>query len=191
MYESTPSEKKCRKMLKQICNLKKKENLTNEEIIKVEKYRYYWDVYNNNYTKALPYELQNIILSFIDPNTRMKILKAIYYKKIKSLIANDITTNTPVSQLYGILKHILAFRKCGIFGNGQLRAVDTIGAPSFNEFRSEYKRYPYYVVTYFRGALSYILKNYTTIYKTIENKKKLSTLEIHMKKLYLHILRLE
>ena len=165
--------------------------MTNEEIIKVEKYRYYWDVYNNNYTKALPYELQNIILSFIDPNTRMKILKAIYYKKIKSLIANDITTNTPVSQLYGILKHILAFRKCGIFGNGQLRAVDTIGAPSFNEFRSEYKRYPYYVVTYFRGALSYILKNYTTIYKTIENKKKLSTLEIHMKKLYLHILRLE
>lgn len=191
MYESTPSEKKCRKMLKQICNLKKKENLTNEEIIKVEKYRYYWDVYNNNYTKALPYELQNIILSFIDPNTRMKILKAIYYKKIKSLIANDITTNTPVPQLYGILKHIMAFQKCGIFGNGQLRAVDTIGAPSFNEFRSEYKRYPYYVVTYFRGALSYILKNYTTMYKTIENKKKLSTLEIHMKKLYLHILRLE
>ena len=174
-------------MLKQICNLKKKDNLTNEEIIKVEKYRYYWDVYNNNnYTKALPYELQNIILSFIDPNTRMKILKAIYYKKIKSLIANDITTNTPVSQLYGILKHILAFRKCGIFGNGQLRAVDTIGAPSFNEFRSEYKRYPYYVVTYFRGALSYILKNYTTIYKTIENLFIIFCTNLNVQRCILH-----
>ena len=64
-------------------------------------------------------------------------------------------------------------------------------AASFNEFRSEYKRYPYYVVSYFKSMLPYILKNYTTMYKTIENKKKLSTLEIHMKKLYLHILRLK
>jgi len=190
MYESTPSEKKCRKMLKQICNLKKKENLTNEEIIKVEKYRYYWDVYNNNYTKALPYELQNIILSFIDPNTRMKILKAIYYKKIKFIIDNDITTNTSRSQLYGILKHIMTFQNCGIFKYGTFHAVEYIGASSFNEFCSEYKRYPNYVVKYFRNALPYILKNYTTMYKRIEDENELSKLEIRMKKLYLHILRL-
>ena len=187
MYEVIPSKKKCQKMLRQICNLKQKENLTNEEIVKVEKYRYYWDIYNNNYTKALPYELQNIILSFIDPNTRMMILKATHYKKIKSIINNDIiTTNTPAPQLYGILKHIKTFQKCGIYGSGQLPNY-----ASFNEFCSEYKRYPYYVIRYFKDALPYILKNYTTIYKTIENKKKLSTLEIHMKKLYLHILRLE
>ena len=177
-------------MLKQICNLKKKEDLTNEEILKVEKYRYYWDIFNNNYTKALPYELQNIILSFIDPNTRMQILKATYYKKIKFIIDNNITTNTPRSQLYGILKHIMTFQKNGIFKYGTFRAGESVGA-SFNEFRGEYKRYPYYVIGYFKSVLPYILKNYTTMYKTIENKKKLSTLEIHMKKLYLHILRLE
>ena len=188
MYETTPSLRKCRKMLKQICNLKKKEDLTNEEILKVEKYRYYWDIYNNNYTEALPYELQNIILSFIDPNTRMMILKATYYKKIKSIINNDITTNSTSSQLYGILKHVKAFQKYGVFGNGQMPNYHL--AASFNEFRGEYKRYPYYVIGYFKSVLPYILKNYTTMYKTIENKKKLSTLEIHMKKLYLHILRL-
>ena len=105
MYEVIPSKKKCQKMLRQICNLKQKENLTNEEIVKVEKYRYYWDIYNNNYTKALPYELQNIILSFIDPNTRMMILKATYYKKIKSIINNDITiTNIALlSSIYNII----------------------------------------------------------------------------------------
>ena len=107
MHEVTPSKKKCRKMLKQICNLKKKEDLTNEEILKVEKYRYYWDIYNNNYTKALPYELQNIILSFIDPNTRMMILKATYYKKIKSIINNDIiTTNATIITIIRNYKNI-------------------------------------------------------------------------------------
>ena len=81
--------------------------------VKVEKYRYYWDICNSNYTRALPYELQNIILSFIDPNTRMKILKALYYKKIKSKV-NNITTNATASELYGIYKHITTFRSYGI-----------------------------------------------------------------------------
>ena len=188
MYEVTPSEKKCRKMLKQICNLKKKGDLTNEEILKVEKYRYYWDIYNNNYTKALPYELQNIILSYIDPNTRIKIIKATYYKKIKSIIGDNITENATSSQLYAILKHIMAFQKCGIFVVPLYNYNICI---SFNEFQHEFRRRPAYMSTYFKSMLPYLLKNYTSIYKTIDDKKELATLEIRMKKLYLHILRLK
>jgi hypothetical protein len=192
MYEAIPSLTKCKRALRQICNLKKRKNLTNDELIKVEKYRYYWDIYNSNYTRALPYELQNIILSFIDPNTRMKILKALYYKKIKSKV-NNITTNATASELYGIYKHIATFRSYGILPEisafeGVFRHY--IDARNFNSFRHHYNDVPHYVVGHIKTMLQYQLKYYTNIHKIIENKDIIYTLEIGMKSLYLRILRL-
>jgi len=194
MYEAIPSLTKCKRALRQICNLKKRKNLTNDELIKVEKYRYYWDIYNSNYTRALPYELQNIILSFIDPNTRMKILKALYYKKIKSKV-NDITTNATASELYGIYKHIATFRSYGILPEIEISAFEgglchLIDSQNFNSFRHQYRVTPYYVVGHIKTMLQYQLKYYTNIHKIIENKDIIYTLEIGMKSLYLRILRL-
>ena len=65
-----------------------------------------------------------------------------------------------------------------------------IDSRNFNSFRHHYNDVPHYVVGHIQTMLRYQLKYYTNIYKIIENKDVIYTLEIGMKSLYLRILRL-
>jgi len=73
-------QKKMQKKLREIENLKKKPNLTPEELVKVNKEQQYKKSMNKNkpLLETLPDELQQIILSYLPINTRLNILRNKY-----------------------------------------------------------------------------------------------------------------
>jgi hypothetical protein len=73
-------QKKMQKKLREIENLKKKPNLTPEELAKVNKEDQYKKSMNKNkpLLETLPDELQQVILSYLPINTRLNILRNKY-----------------------------------------------------------------------------------------------------------------
>jgi len=78
---SLPSLKKCEKKLKKIYKLKQKSHLNAEELEKIKLEKYYKNIMNKAYLKLLekiPDDVQLVILSYLDPNTRLNNLKIVY-----------------------------------------------------------------------------------------------------------------
>jgi hypothetical protein len=76
-----PSYKKCEKKLKEIYYLKQKSHLNKEELEKVKMETHYKNIMNKEYLKLLekiPDDVQVIILSYLDTNTRLNNLKIVY-----------------------------------------------------------------------------------------------------------------
>lgn len=73
-------QKKMQKKLREIENLKKKPNLTPEELAKVNKEYQYKKSMNKNkpLLETLPDELQQVILSYLPINTRLNLLRNKY-----------------------------------------------------------------------------------------------------------------
>ena len=76
-----PSHKHCIKKLREIKELKKKKELNDEQREKISKEKFYKDIIRTVYQQVLeriPDEVQQIILEYLDVNTRLKMLRLKY-----------------------------------------------------------------------------------------------------------------
>jgi len=76
-----PSHKHCIKKLREIKELKKKKELNDEQREKISKEKFYKDIIRTVYQRVLeriPDEVQQIILEYLDVNTRLKMLRLKY-----------------------------------------------------------------------------------------------------------------
>jgi len=197
-------DRKAKKMLKKIKILKKK-NISelNDDQKKTIKTEDYWrsKIIDTNYTRYLPSEIQNIILSYIDTNTRLKLIQRQHTLKTISIVNNDITKKTKISHIYGIQKCLKNLTRNGMFENMKSTLLKAPFSKvyitgycncSYKKFRNDYIRYPLGHIKYIQDLLQYILKNSHKfcLKKHFQDKNKLSKVELGMKNLYLHILRL-
>jgi hypothetical protein len=192
-----PSLKQCEKKLREIKLLKDKERLSNEEKDKVRKEVYYKDVIKQCYRKVLdviPDEVQFIILSYLDINTRLNMLRLKYTPSFintrLSLLENNPTT---IKKLYSCFKYVRSILNTYLNKDG-----DTYKKIRCYIEESKYRQISLHTFTkapnnnknyYFDMLISIILcgiKNYTRMYKLTDNIDEITKREIEIKKLFIH-----
>ena len=110
-----PSQKHCIKKLREIKELKKKKELNYEQKEKVSKENFYKDIIRTVYQRILeriPDDVQQLILQYLDVNTRLKLLRSKYTPEFaqdrlaRLLIGKPISQNT-LSKLRSLVKHLI------------------------------------------------------------------------------------
>lgn len=188
------SLKKCEKKLREIQLLKtKKHLLTQEEVEKINKEEEYTHMCKKNSPieknyEGLPDELQNIILSFLDPNTRLKILRQKYTLKFvsKKLDSFPKTRETmkKMCKMTTLVKDILINV---MDKNGQINTKTSYVLNCEGSYICSKKRSKYYAVGSIDTMTCAILggiRNYTKMYQLIKDKKTHYKYEKMIIKLY-------
>jgi len=151
MVQTTDKQnKKYLKKLREIENLKKKKNLTPEELSKIEKYTEYKKIISRNncqsFLEIIPIDIQNIILSYLPLNTRLNLLRKKYPIEILTKRFSEIPRTIKMfDKLYYLL---------------------TMIEPILSEFYKQRMTDFYYSDKYFRGCLT----NFEYTLRMIKNK---------------------
>jgi len=105
--------KKYEKKIREIQNLKKKQNLNDSEIDKIKKESYYKELLNKNRNTTtiyhhLPNELRLYIMEYLDTNTRLNLLRKKYTiefikNKLSYLPSKEVSS---IKKLYLCFKYI-------------------------------------------------------------------------------------
>jgi len=96
-----PSHKHCIKKLREIKELKKKKELNDEQREKIGKEEFYKDIIRTVYQHVLeriPDEVQQIILEYLDVNTRLKMLRLKYTPEFAKERLAGLLIGKPISQ---------------------------------------------------------------------------------------------
>ena len=96
-----PSHKHCIKKLREIKELKKKKELNDEQREKIGKEKFYKDIIRTVYQHVLeriPDEVQQIILEYLDVNTRLKMLRLKYTPEFAKERLAGLLIGKPISQ---------------------------------------------------------------------------------------------
>ena len=96
-----PSHKRCIKKLREIKELKKKKELNDEQREKIGKEEFYKDIIRTVYQHVLeriPDEVQQIILEYLDVNTRLKMLRLKYTPEFAKERLAGLLIGKPISQ---------------------------------------------------------------------------------------------
>jgi len=96
-----PSHKRCIKKLREIKELKKKKELNDEQREKISKEKFYKDIIRTVYQRVLeriPDEVQQIILEYLDVNTRLKMLRLKYTQEFAKDRLSGLLIGKPIYQ---------------------------------------------------------------------------------------------
>lgn len=96
-----PSHKHCIKKLREIKELKKKKELNDEQREKISKEKFYKDIIRTVYQQVLeriPDEVQQIILEYLDVNTRLKMLRLKYTPEFAKERLAGLLIGKPISK---------------------------------------------------------------------------------------------
>jgi hypothetical protein len=209
--------KKYLKKLREIETLKKKQNLTPDELSKIEKYTEYKKIISKNngssLLESIPDDIKQLILSYLPLNTRLNILRQKYPIELLTKRLSEIPKNIKMFDkfyhLVTLLEPILSefYKKnmtdfyytdifCGCLTNFEytLRMIKNQSNRYYYYKRVEAQRdiskgrnVDYYF-DHFINIIIYTLKNYTRMYKK-DLPDWHRTNEKIMLKVLLHILR--
>jgi hypothetical protein len=209
-------QKKYLKKLREIETLKKKQNLTPDELLKIEKYADYKKIISKNngsLLESIPDDIKQIILSYLPLNVRLNILRQKYPIEIITKILSEIPKNLKMfDKLYHLvtlLEPILTefYKKnmtefyytdifCGRITNFEytLRVMKNQSNRYYYYKRVEAQREILngrnvdYYFDHFINIIIYTLKHYTRMYKK-DLPKWHETNERILLKVLLYILR--
>jgi hypothetical protein len=123
-----PSQKHCRKKLREIGDLKKQKELNYEQKEKISKEKFYKDIIRTVYQKVLeriPDEVQQIILEYLDVNTRLKMLRSKYTQEFAKDRMSGLLIDKPISQntlikLVSLVKYLIPIFKTYLSKDGDI-----------------------------------------------------------------------
>lgn len=192
------SQKQCEKKLKEINLLKKKDVLNREEKDKIEKEKYYKDLIRGKkkFLEQLPDDVQNYILSFLDLNTRLGLLRVTrtpeqIVKKLSTLPNTKLT----IKKLYSCVKYVKPILNTYLNKDGDIyKKVSYYVKDTAYHSTTWYdftRPLPSHCKNLYFDLLVFIImagvKNYTKMYKQTTSAKEIQKNEKLMIKLFLRI----
>lgn len=194
-YQVVISHKKCEKKLREIQKLKLRVTpLTSEEQEKVNQETKYKKIIKNVYEKELeriPDEVQNVILSYLDPNTRLKLLKQKYSPKyLGEKLSSLPRTMKTMKLLYGMTQLVRDVLLQYLKKDGDIykNVILYIWQKNQTFCTKQFGKYQDFYLDKMNYMIMAAIQNYTNMYTKTTNSMTHYEYEKLMVKLYANII---